>query len=165
MVLSRAWNAHVTSFFEIDLTRVARIRAKQRPSSSARPGEKLTFLPFVIKAVVDGLEGVPDAQRGRARHRRGAAQAVQHRHRGGARLGAHRPRHQERRRPVAHGPHARLNDLANRARPKKLQPAEVQGATFTITNPGVFGSLMGTPIIPCPTSAILGVGAIEKRPR
>ena len=58
-----------------------------------------------------------------------------------------------------------LNDLANRARSKKLQPHEVQDATFTITNPGVFGSLMGTPIIPLGTSAILGVGAIEKRPR
>ena len=58
-----------------------------------------------------------------------------------------------------------LNDLANRARAKKLQPAEVQGATFTITNPGVFGSLMGTPIIPVPTSGIMGVGAIEKRPK
>jgi 2-oxoglutarate dehydrogenase E2 component (dihydrolipoamide succinyltransferase) len=58
-----------------------------------------------------------------------------------------------------------LNDLAGRARAKKLQPAEVQQATFTITNPGVFGSLMGTPIIPVPTSAILGVGAIEKRPK
>jgi 2-oxoglutarate dehydrogenase E2 component (dihydrolipoamide succinyltransferase) len=58
-----------------------------------------------------------------------------------------------------------LNDLANRARAKKLQPHEVQSATFTITNPGVFGSLMGTPIIPVPTSGILGVGAIEKRPK
>jgi 2-oxoglutarate dehydrogenase E2 component (dihydrolipoamide succinyltransferase) len=58
-----------------------------------------------------------------------------------------------------------LNDLANRARAKKLQPQEVQQATFTITNPGVFGSLMGTPIIPVPTSGIMGVGAIEKRPR
>jgi pyruvate dehydrogenase E2 component (dihydrolipoamide acetyltransferase) len=58
-----------------------------------------------------------------------------------------------------------LNDLAARARAKKLQPQEVQGATFTITNPGVFGSLAGTPIIPLGTSAILGVGAIEKRPK
>jgi 2-oxoglutarate dehydrogenase E2 component (dihydrolipoamide succinyltransferase) len=58
-----------------------------------------------------------------------------------------------------------LNDLANRARAKKLQPADVQSATFTITNPGVFGSLMGTPIIPVPTSGIMGVGAIEKRPK
>jgi len=58
-----------------------------------------------------------------------------------------------------------LTDLASRARQKKLQPHEVQSATFTITNPGVFGSLMGTPIIPVPTSGILGVGAIEKRPK
>ena len=57
-----------------------------------------------------------------------------------------------------------LNDLAERARTKRLKPEEVQGATFPITNPGVFGSLMGTPIIPMGTSAILGVGAIEKRP-
>ncbi len=58
-----------------------------------------------------------------------------------------------------------LNDLADRARTKRLKPEEVQGATFTITNPGVFGSLLGTPIIPLGTSAILGLGAIEKRPK
>jgi pyruvate dehydrogenase E2 component (dihydrolipoamide acetyltransferase) len=58
-----------------------------------------------------------------------------------------------------------LNDLADRARNKRLKPEEVQQATFTITNPGVFGSLMGTPIIPLGTSAILGLGAIEKRPK
>jgi 2-oxoglutarate dehydrogenase E2 component (dihydrolipoamide succinyltransferase) len=58
-----------------------------------------------------------------------------------------------------------LNDLANRARLKKLDPSEVQGGTFTITNPGVFGSLMGTPIISQPQVAIMGVGTIEKRPR
>jgi len=58
-----------------------------------------------------------------------------------------------------------LNDLANRARTKRLKPEDVQDATFTITNPGVFGSVMGTPIIPQPTVAILGTGAIEKRPK
>jgi 2-oxoglutarate dehydrogenase E2 component (dihydrolipoamide succinyltransferase) len=56
-------------------------------------------------------------------------------------------------------------DLATRARSKKLGPADAQDATFTITNPGVFGSLMGTPIIPVGTTAILGLGAIEKRPK
>jgi 2-oxoglutarate dehydrogenase E2 component (dihydrolipoamide succinyltransferase) len=68
-------------------------------------------------------------------------------------------------RPVADRPDAEPERPANRARAKKLQPQEVQQATFTITNPGVFGSLMGTPIIPVPTSGIMGVGAIEKRPR
>jgi 2-oxoglutarate dehydrogenase E2 component (dihydrolipoamide succinyltransferase) len=58
-----------------------------------------------------------------------------------------------------------VNDLAARARTKKLNPADVQDATFTITNPGVFGSLFGTPIIPVGTTAILGLGAIEKRPK
>ena len=58
-----------------------------------------------------------------------------------------------------------LNDLAQRARAKKLKPEEVQDATFTITNPGVFGSIMGTPVIPQPTVAILGTGTIEKRPK
>jgi 2-oxoglutarate dehydrogenase E2 component (dihydrolipoamide succinyltransferase) len=58
-----------------------------------------------------------------------------------------------------------LNDLAQRARAKKLKPEEVQDATFTITNPGVFGSVMGTPVIPQPTVAILGTGTIEKRPK
>jgi 2-oxoglutarate dehydrogenase E2 component (dihydrolipoamide succinyltransferase) len=165
MTLSRRWNAHVTSFFEIDLTRVARIRAKQRAEFERTTGEKLTYLPFVIRAVVDGLKAFPTlnaAVRGtdvvlRKQYNIGIAVALD--------WGLIVPVIKNADDLSLTGLTRGLNDLANRARTKKLQPAEVQGATFTITNPGVFGSLMGTPIIPVPTSAILGVGAIEKRPK
>ena len=165
MVLSRRWNAHVTSFFEIDLTRVARIRAKQRAEFERATGEKLTFLPFIIKAVIDGLKQFPTmnaAVRGnevvlRKQYNIGIAVALD--------WGLIVPVIKHADDLSLTGLTRNLNDLANRARAKKLQPAEVQGATFTITNPGVFGSLMGTPIIPVPTSGIMGVGAIEKRPK
>jgi 2-oxoglutarate dehydrogenase E2 component (dihydrolipoamide succinyltransferase) len=165
MVLSRRWNAHVTSFFEVDLTRVARIRAAQRAKFEQATGEKLTFLPFIIKAVTDGLKQFPTmnaAVRGnelvlRKQYNIGIAVALD--------WGLIVPVIKNADDLSLTGLTRNLNDLANRARAKKLQPAEVQGATFTITNPGVFGSLMGTPIIPVPTSGIMGVGAIEKRPK
>ena len=165
MTLSRRWNAHVTSFFEVDLTRVARIRAKQRAEFERATGEKLTFLPFIIKAVTDGLKQYPAlnaAVRGadvvlRKQYNIGIAVALD--------WGLIVPVIKNADDLSLTGLTRQLNDLANRARAKKLQPAEVQGATFTITNPGVFGSLMGTPIIPVPTSGIMGVGAIEKRPK
>jgi 2-oxoglutarate dehydrogenase E2 component (dihydrolipoamide succinyltransferase) len=165
MTLSRRWNAHVTSFFEIDLTRIARIRQKQRAEFERTTGERLTYLPFVIKAVTDGLKAFPTlnaAVRGsdivlRKQYNIGIAVALD--------WGLIVPVIKNADDLSLTGLTRNLNDLANRARSKKLQPTEVQGATFTITNPGVFGSLMGTPIIPVPTSAILGVGAIEKRPK
>lgn len=165
MTLSRRWNAHVTSFFEIDLTRVARIRAARRAEFERQTGEKLTYLPFIIRAVVEGLKAFPvmnAAVRGneivyRKQYNIGIAVAMDH--------GLIVPVIKNADDLSLTGLTRQLNDLANRARAKKLQPHEVQGASFTITNPGVFGSLMGTPIIPVPTSAILGVGAIEKRPK
>ena len=165
MTLSRRWNAHVSSFFEVDLTRLARIRAANRHEFEKQTGEKLTYMPFIIRAVVESLKAFPvlnAAVRGndvvyRKQYNIGIAVALDN----GLIV------------PVIHkaddlsltGLTRKLNDLAGRARAKKLQPTEVQNASFTITNPGVFGSLMGTPIIPVPTSAILGVGAIEKRPK
>jgi 2-oxoglutarate dehydrogenase E2 component (dihydrolipoamide succinyltransferase) len=165
MTLSRHWNAHVTSFFEIDLTRIARIRAKLRAEFERTTGEKLTYLPFIIKAVTDGLKQFPTmnaAVRGneivlRKQYNIGIAVALD--------WGLIVPVIKNADDLSLTGLTRNLNDLANRARTKKLQPTEVQNATFTITNPGVFGSLMGTPIIPVPTSAIMGVGAIEKRPK
>jgi 2-oxoglutarate dehydrogenase E2 component (dihydrolipoamide succinyltransferase) len=166
MTLSRRWNAHVTSFFEIDLTRVARVRAQKRAEFERTTGEKLTYLPFIIKAVVEGLKAFPilnSAVRNgneivyRKQYNIGIAVALD--------WGLIVPVIKNADDLSITGLTRNLNDLANRARVKKLQPTEVQGATFTITNPGVFGSLMGTPIIPVPTSGILGVGAIEKRPK
>jgi 2-oxoglutarate dehydrogenase E2 component (dihydrolipoamide succinyltransferase) len=165
MVASRRTNAHVTSFFEIDLTRVARIRQKMRADFERQTGQKLTYLPFILKVVVDALKAFPVLNAAvsgdniifRKRYNLGIAVALD--------WGLIVPVIKNAEDLSLSGLTKALNDLADRARNKKLKPEEVQEATFTITNPGVFGSLMGTPIIPMGTSAILGLGAIEKRPK
>ena len=165
MVASRRTNAHVTSFFEVDLTRVARIRQANRAAFQAQTGQKLTFLPFIIKTVVDTLKQYPVLNAAvsgtniiyRKQYNIGIAVALE--------WGLIVPVIKGADDLSLSGLTRSLNDLAERARTKRLKPEEVQQATFTITNPGVFGSLMGTPIIPLGTSAILGVGAIEKRPK
>ncbi len=165
MVMSRRTSAHVTSFFEVDFTRVAKIRQKKRVEFEALHGQKLTFMPFIIKAVVDGLRAFPILNSSVAGHNViyrkqvniGIAVALD--------WGLIVPVIKSADDLSLSGLTRTLNDLANRARSKKLSPEEVQGGTFTITNPGVFGSLMGTPIINQPQVAIMGVGAIEKRPK
>jgi 2-oxoglutarate dehydrogenase E2 component (dihydrolipoamide succinyltransferase) len=165
MIAARRTAAHVTSFFEIDLTRIARVRAKARAEFEAKTGQKLTFLPFIIKVVVDGLKQHPVLNAAvagtsviyRKQYNIGIAVALD--------WGLIVPVIKSADDLSVTGLTKQLNDLAQRARTKRLQPQEVQGATFSITNPGVFGSLMGTPIIPLNTSAILGLGAIEKRPK
>src|SRR4026208_1557959 len=165
MVASRHTSAHVTSFFEVDFTRVARIRAKKRAEFEAATGQKLTYMPFIIKAVTQGLQAFPVMNSSvagtnviyRKQINIGIAVGVE----GG--LSVPVVRHADD--LSLSGITRALNDLAARARAKKLSPEEVQGGTFTITNPGVFGSLMGTPIINQPQVAILCVGAIEKRPK
>ena len=165
MVAARRTAAHVTSFFEIDLTRIARIRAKARAEFEAKSGQKLTYLPFIIKVVVDALKQHPVLNAAvagsniiyRKQYNIGIAVALD--------WGLIVPVIKNADDLSITGLTRQLNDLAQRARIKRLQPQEVQGATFSITNPGVFGSLMGTPIIPLNTSGILGLGAIEKRPK
>ena len=165
MTQSRRTAAHVTSFFEIDLTRVARIRAKQRAAIEAATGYKLSYLPFIISAVVDGLKKFPVMNAAvsgnniiyRKQYNIGIAVALD--------WGLIVPVIKNADDLSLSGLTRALNDLASRARAKKLDPREVQDGTFTITNPGIFGSLMGTPIISQPQVAILGVGAIEKRPK
>jgi 2-oxoglutarate dehydrogenase E2 component (dihydrolipoamide succinyltransferase) len=165
MIASRRTSAHVTSFFEIDLTRVARIRARLRGEFEAQTGHKLTYLPFIIKATTEGLRRFPMLNASVAGtniiYRKsiniGVAVALE--------WGLIVPVIRNADDLSLAGLTKSLNDLAARARAKKLAPTEVQEGTFTITNPGVFGSLMGTPIINQPQVAIMGVGAIEKRPK
>jgi len=165
MVASRHTSAHVTSFIEIDFTRVARIRAKKRAEFEAATGQKLTYMPFIIKAVTQGLQAFPVMNSSvagtsviyRKQINIGVAVALD--------WGLIVPVIKRADDLSLSGITRALNDLAARARAKKLSPEEVQEGTFTITNPGVFGSLMGTPIINQPQVAILGVGAIEKRPK
>ena len=165
MVVSRRTSAHVTSFMEIDFTRVSRLRAKHRARFEAENGQKLTYMPFIIRSVIEGLKAYPIMNAAVARnsviYRKqfniGVAVALD--------WGLIVPVIKQADGLSLVGLTKALNDLAARARAKKLDPREVQDGTFTITNPGVFGSLMGTPIISQPQVAILGVGAIEKRPK
>jgi pyruvate/2-oxoglutarate dehydrogenase complex dihydrolipoamide acyltransferase (E2) component len=163
MVLSRRTSAHVTTVYEIDMTRVARLREQHRNTFYERTGTKLTFMPFIFEAVIKGLRKFPifNAQVSgeqiiyKQDINLGMAVALD----GGLIV------------PVIKraddlsisGLARAANDLADRARTKQLKPDEVTGGTFTITNPGVFGGLFGTPIINQPQLAILGVGKIEKR--
>jgi 2-oxoglutarate dehydrogenase E2 component (dihydrolipoamide succinyltransferase) len=157
---------HVTTFFEIDLTRVARVRAAMKADFESQTGQKLTYLPFIIQAVVMTLKRHPiinAAVNGneiilRRRYNIGLAVALEP-------TGLIVPVIKHAEDLSLSGIAKAANDLAGRARAKKLGPADAQDATFTITNPGVFGSLMGTPIIPVGTTCILGLGTIEKRPK
>jgi pyruvate dehydrogenase E2 component (dihydrolipoamide acetyltransferase) len=164
MVESKHTSAHVTSVFEVDLTRIARLRAaKKREFDQA--GVKLTFLPFIVQAVTSGLRQYPvlnAAVRGsdiiyRQQVNIGLAVALDW----GLIVPVLKRADELSLLGLARG----IGDLADRARIKKLTPDEVQGGTFSITNYGVKGSLIGTPIIPQPQVAILGLGAIEKRPK
>jgi pyruvate dehydrogenase E2 component (dihydrolipoamide acetyltransferase) len=163
MVMSKHTSAHVNSIFEVDFTRIARIRQKHRAEFEKQTGEKLTFLPFIIKAVSDGLKQFPilnaSVRGNEIIYRKpiniGIAVALD--------WGLIVPVIKNADNLSLTGLTRTLNDLANRARTKKLDPREVQDGTFTITNPGVFGSLVGTPIINQPQVGILCLGAIEKR--
>ena len=163
MVLSKRTSAHVSTVFEIDFTRIDQLRHKHRAAFEER-GVKLTYMPFVLKAVVDALAAFPvlnasidgDNVVYRKDVNLGIAVALD--------WGLIVPviHHADEKNVL--GLARAAADLAERARAKKLKVEEVQGGTFTITNPGVFGSLFGTPIINQPQVAILGLGTIEKRP-
>lgn len=158
--------AHVTSFFEIDLTRIAKLRTQMKSSFEAETGQKLTYLPFIVRSVIENLRrhAVMNATVSgtdvilRKRYNIGIAVALDP-------TGLIVPVLKDADGLNLVGLTRGVNDLAARARSKKLSPTDVQDATFTITNPGVFGSLMGTPIIPVGQTAILCLGAIEKRPK
>jgi len=163
MVLSRRTSAHVTTVYEIDMTRVARLREQHRDTFYERTGTKLTFMPFIFEAVIKGLRKFPifNAQVSgeqiiyKQDINLGMAVALD--------WGLIVPVVKRADDLSISGLARVANDLADRARTKQLKPDEVTGGTFTITNPGVFGGLFGTPIINQPQLAILGVGKIEKR--
>jgi pyruvate dehydrogenase E2 component (dihydrolipoamide acetyltransferase) len=163
MVLSRRTSAHVTTVYEIDMTRVARLREQHRNTFYERTGTKLTFMPFIFEAVIKALRKFPifNAQVSgeqiiyKQDINLGMAVALD--------WGLIVPVIKRADDLSISGLARAANDLADRARTKQLKPDEVTGGTFTITNPGVFGGLFGTPIINQPQLAILGVGKIEKR--
>lgn len=165
MTFSKQTSAHVTSVYEIDMTNVARFREKNKAEFQTRYGTKLTFMPFIFQAVNQALRKFPvvnaqvsgDSIIYKGDINLGMAVALD--------WGLIVPVIKRADTLSLSGLALTANDLADRARTKKLMPDEVQGGTFTITNPGVFGGLYGTPIINQPQVAILCVGTIEKRPR
>jgi pyruvate dehydrogenase E2 component (dihydrolipoamide acetyltransferase) len=164
MIESHRVSAHVYSVIEVDYTETAKLRDRLKGEYLERDGVKLSFLPFVIKAVIEGIKKWPiinssvwgDQIVYKQDINIGVAVALD--------WGLIVPVIRNADEKSLLGLARAVNDLGDRARNKKLKPDEVQGGTFTITNPGVFGGLMGLPIINQPQVAILGVGGIKKRP-
>jgi 2-oxoglutarate dehydrogenase E2 component (dihydrolipoamide succinyltransferase) len=165
MIESKTTSAHVSTLFEVDYTNVARARDRAKDRFFHEHGTKLTFMPFLFKAAIAGLKARPilnssvsgDTIVYHKSINLGMAVALD--------WGLIVPVMKNADDLSLTGLARMANDLADRARAKKLLPDEVQGGTFTITNPGVYGSLFGTPIINQPQVAILGIGTIEKRPK
>jgi pyruvate dehydrogenase E2 component (dihydrolipoyllysine-residue acetyltransferase) len=163
MVMSRRTSAHVHSIFEVNFSRVAKIREAKKAEYELA-GAKLTFLSFILKAVVEALRAVPVVNASvdgdnivfHKDVNLGVAVALD--------WGLIVPIIKNADEKNLLGLSRAVADLAARARAKQLKPEEVSGGTFTITNPGVFGALFGMPIINQPQTAILGIGHIEKRP-
>ena len=164
MLASKHVSPHVYSVDEVDMTKVAALRAKSKDEFEKRYETKLTFMPFFVKAAVAGLRAFPTMNASLD-----GTNVVLHKE---INIGIAVALDWGLIVPVVKGADEKnvlgiqrtLNDLAERARTKKLKPEEVQEGTFSITNPGVFGGLFGLPVISQPNVGILGLGAIEKRP-
>jgi 2-oxoglutarate dehydrogenase E2 component (dihydrolipoamide succinyltransferase) len=164
MLASRRTSAHVTTVFEVDLTRIVSIKNQHAQEFLEREGGKLSYMPFFIKSVAGALKEFPVVNASisgtdiiyKKDVNIGVAVALD--------WGLIVPVVKNADEKSFLGIAKTASSLAERARQKKLAPEDVQGGTFTITNPGVFGSLLGTPIINQPQVAILCIGAITKRP-
>jgi 2-oxoglutarate dehydrogenase E2 component (dihydrolipoamide succinyltransferase) len=164
MVASKRTSAHVHSIFEIDMTRIVKLRERERAEWEKRNGTKLTFMPFFARAVLAGIREWPivnsSVEGESIRYHRnvnlGIAVALD--------WGLIVPVVKQAEEKNFLGLQRAITELAERARNKKLSPDDVQGGTFTITNPGPYGPLFGTPIINQPQVAILGIGGIFKTP-
>jgi 2-oxoglutarate dehydrogenase E2 component (dihydrolipoamide succinyltransferase) len=164
MVMSKRTSAHVSTIFEVDMTPIVKLREREQENFSQTNGIKLTYTAFLAKAVTETLLQFPIVNASvdgnniiyKKDINLGIAVALE--------WGLIVPviKNSEDKSFVAIA--KAIADLAERARTKKLRPEEVQNGTFTITNPGIYGSLFGTPIINQPQVAILGVGSIVKRP-
>jgi 2-oxoglutarate dehydrogenase E2 component (dihydrolipoamide succinyltransferase) len=163
MVMSRRTSPHVHSAFEIDFTKVDEIR-KAKKAEYEKAGGKLTYMSFITKACAEGLKKVPIVN--------ASVDGTDIIYKKDVNIGVAVALDWGLIVPVVKNADTlslldiskAIADLAARAREKKLKPEDVQGGTFTITNPGVFGALFGMAIISQPQLAIVGVGAVEKRP-
>ena len=164
MVMSKRISAHVTTVHRVDMTRVAKMRAKHKEDFAARYGMSLTFLPFVARATAEALRTFPLVNASidgtniiyHNEINLGIAVALEN--------GLIVPVIRNADEKNVLGLQRSIVDLASRARARQLKPDEIQGGTFSITNFGTFGSVFATPVINQPQVAILGVGTIEKVP-
>ena len=165
MLLSKQISPHVSSFIETDVTNIVKWRAKNKSSFEKREGEKLTYMPIFVRAVVKAIQDFPminisvdgDKIIKRKNINIGIATALPD---GNLIVPVIKNDDQLSLSGLAKA----INALVDKARNKKLSPQDIQGATYTISNIGTFGNLMGTPIIPQPQVAILAIGAIVKKP-
>ncbi|WP_313373673.1 dihydrolipoamide acetyltransferase family protein [Chishuiella sp.] len=165
MVQSKQTAPHVTSFVEVDMTNIVLWRNKHKDEFAKKYGEKITFMPIFIEAVTKAIQDFPminvsvdgDKIIKKKNINIGMAAALPS---GNLIVPVIKDANQYNLAGLA----KQVNDLANRSRQNKLKPTEIQGGTYTITNIGTFGNILGTPIIPQPQVAILAVGAIVKKP-
>jgi pyruvate dehydrogenase E2 component (dihydrolipoamide acetyltransferase) len=164
MIESRRTSAHVHCMFEVDMTRIVNLRNKLKNGFEQRYGARLTFMPFFVRAAIIALQQYPianssmegDSIRYHKHVNAGIAVALD--------WGLIVPVLKSADELNFLGLQRGITDLGERARTKKLMPADVEGSTFTITNPGQFGAVFGLPIINQPNAAIMGVGGITKQP-
>ncbi|MFY9793721.1 MAG: 2-oxoglutarate dehydrogenase, E2 component, dihydrolipoamide succinyltransferase [Candidatus Sulfotelmatobacter sp.] len=164
MIESRRTSAHVHCMYEVDFTRIVTLRAKQKNAFEQRHGVRLTFMPFFVRAAIIALQQWPilnaSLEGDNIRYHRqinvGIAVALD--------WGLIVPVLKNAGDLNFLGLQRGITDLGERARTKKLKPEDVEGSTFTVTNPGQFGAVFGLPIINQPNSAIMGVGGITKQP-
>ena len=164
MIESRRTSAHVHCMFEVDITRIVQLRNKTKGAFEQRHGARLTFMPFFVRSAIIALQQFPivnaSIESESIRYHRhvnvGIAVALD--------WGLIVPVLKNADELNFLGLQRGISDLGERARSKKLKPDEVEGSTFTVTNPGQFGAVFGLPIINQPNSAILGVGGITKAP-
>jgi 2-oxoglutarate dehydrogenase E2 component (dihydrolipoamide succinyltransferase) len=165
MVMSKRVSAHVTSYVEADVTNIVMWRNRIKNQFEKREGEKITYTPVFLEAVARAIKDFPMINISvegtniivKKNINIGMATALP-----SGNLIVPVIRNADRMNLL--GLTKSVNDLANRARANKLLPDEIQGGTYTLTNVGSFGNVMGTPIIPQPQVAILAVGAIRKKP-
>ncbi|HYR83174.1 MAG TPA: dihydrolipoamide acetyltransferase family protein [Terriglobia bacterium] len=162
MVMSRRTSAHVTTFFEVDCSRIMKVRENQR-AEFERSGVKLTVTPFFVQAAANALKKFPivnsSVDGDTIVYKRPVNIGIAVSLETGLIVPVIKNVDQKNLLGIAHA----LNDVGERARNKKLAPDDVKDGTFTITNPGQYGALIGTPIINQPQVAIMGMGAIKKR--
>ena len=164
MIESRRTSAHVHCMFEVDLTRIVNLRNKLKSGFEQRHGARLTFMPFFVRAAIIALQQYPivnsslegDNIRYHKHVNAGIAVALD--------WGLIVPVLKNAGDLNFLGLQRGITDLGERARNKKLKPEDVEGSTFTVTNPGQFGAVFGLPIINQPNAAIMGVGGITKQP-